>query len=113
MIGMLKSVNAVVLSGVVRNIFEEGKTKSDLKTQSFVLAYYEGEHERRIVAKAFGDNLVEVIGELDVDTPVIVQGRISEQNWQDKETEEWKKRHDVVISNLVVLNTDEDGPFGD
>lgn len=106
---MAATVNLVVLGGTVFKVFDARQTQSGLANQSFVLSYTENDRDKRIVVNAFGD-LAEVIGDLEEGNRVLVQGRLSEQNWQDDD-KEWHSRTDVILSKLVDLDADEeDGP---
>lgn len=104
---MTATVNQVVLSGTVHSLFDERLTQAGLKNRSFLLQFTENDRERRMYVSAFG-SVAEQMGELEVGNYVIVQGRVTEQSWQNDE-KEWVHRHEIIPNRIVDLG-ELDGP---
>lgn len=105
------SINVTVQSGVVRKVFDKKTLESGTDVQTFVLRFKSGDKDKDIMVSVYGDLVDEL--ELEEETSVIVQGRLHEQNWKDKETDEWKNRHEIVASRVVNLDDLDAGPLGD
>lgn len=105
---MTQTVNQIVLSGTVFKLFEARETQAGLKNRSFLINFTENDRERRMYVNAFG-NLVDQMEDLEEGSYVIVQGRVTEQAWQDKESEEWKHRVEIIPNRIVDLG-ELDGP---
>lgn len=106
------SINIAVVSGEVRKVFgprdvgEEG-----LRNLGISLTFKSGSKDKNILVNVYGDDADKL--ELEEGQKIVVQGRLHETNWQDKETKEWNNRHEVVASFVEILGDEESGGLDD
>lgn len=111
---MTQTVNQTVLSGTIRKLFDHKVTSTGLSNLAFSVKFPERDKEKQILVNVFGDQADELNGNVAEGDYVIVQGRITENAWQDKETQEWNHRHEIIASRVVNLGElDEEGAFDD
>lgn len=105
------SVNQLILSGEVRKVFGAKQTVNGTSNYSFAIKYAEGDRENQIVVNAYGRLADELaMSGVDEGDPLLVAGRLKEVRWQNKETQEWHGRHDLIpasVTNLSKLVNDE------
>lgn len=106
-------INSLVLSGEVRKLFAMSQTKGGTSNRSFSLKFRNRlGWERQVIVQSYG----ELADNLSVDEGdyVIVSGNLDESRWQDKETEEWNGRHDLVANTVVnVADLESGNPLDD
>lgn len=108
----MSGINSVVLSGEVRKVFEKRQIgDNDLDVVSFSVTFKQNKREGQVIVSVFGD----LANELEVEEGefVLIQGYLSEQRWQNKETEEWNGRHDVVGQKVTLVSELEGSPLDD
>lgn len=106
-------LNVVAISGTVRKVFDKSETKSGTANQTFSLQFKKRGYDRQVLVQAYG-KVVDALNLSEGDY-VQVKGELDEQRWQDKETEKWVGRHDLVAHAVVNLGPQDsdDDPFGD
>lgn len=93
------STNNVILSGTVRKIFKrETSAKGNLWAQ-FAMAFPDGERERSIKVTAFGDE----VNDLLEGSGILVVGKLAESVWKDKETDEFKRQHEIRANSFDLV----------
>lgn len=110
------SINAVVVSGTIRKAFDARTLDSGSVTRTYALQFKSGEKDKQIMVGVFTDDEDDPRLQVEEGSYVVVQGRLHEQNWQDKETKEWNNRHEVLagkILDISEMNEDDDDPFED
>lgn len=102
------SVNLGVVSGEVRKLFEKRQTAKGTSQVSFSLSFRNnGGYERQIIVQVYGQKADDLT--VDEGDTVLVQYALDEMRWQDKATEEWLGRHDIVASSVVNVAQLEEG----
>ncbi|MFZ1302068.1 MAG: single-stranded DNA-binding protein [Candidatus Microsaccharimonas sp.] len=109
---MAKSINQVILMGRLTRDPEQRTTTSGKTIASFGIAVDRGGQED--AADFFNVTAWEKLGELVIQylgkgRRVLVQGRLRQDSWDDKETGKKQSRIEVVATDVTFL----DGPNGD
>lgn len=109
---MAKSINQVILMGRLTRDPEQRTTTSGKTIASFSIAVDRGGQED--AADFFDVTAWEKLGELVVQylskgRRCLVQGRLRQDSWDDKETGKKRTRIEVVATDVTFL----DGPSGD
>ncbi|RYF27560.1 MAG: single-stranded DNA-binding protein [Chloroflexi bacterium] len=109
---MAKSINQVILMGRLTRDPEQRTTTSGKTIASFSIAVDRGGQEDQ--ADFFDVTAWEKLGELVVQylskgRRCLVQGRLRQDSWDDKETGKKRTRIEVVATDVTFL----DGPNGD
>jgi len=109
---MAKSINQVILMGRLTRDPEQRTTTSGKTIASFSIAVDRGGQED--AADFFDVTAWEKLGELVMQylgkgRRVLVQGRLRQDSWDDKETGKKRSRIEVTASDVTFL----DGPNGD
>lgn len=117
---MSKSINQVILMGRLTRDPEQRSTTSGKVIVSFSIAVDRGGQED--AADFFNVNAWEKLGELVMQylskgRRVLVQGRLRQDRWDDKETGKKQSRIEVTASDITFLdgpsaNTDNDAAAG-
>jgi len=109
---MAKSINQVILMGRLTRDPEQRTTTTGKTIASFGLAVDRGGQDD--TADFFNVTAWEKLGELVIQylgkgRRVLVQGRLRQDTWDDKETGKKQSRIEVVATDVTFL----DGPSGD
>lgn len=109
---MAKSINQVILMGRLTRDPEQRTTTTGKTIASFGIAVDRGGQED--AADFFNVTAWEKLGELVIQylakgRRVLVQGRLRQDSWDDKETGKKQSRIEVVATDVTFL----DGPSGD
>src|SRR3954470_20181913 len=109
---MARSINQVILMGRLTRDPEQRSTSSGKNIASFSIAVDRGGQED--AADFFNVTAWEKLGELVMQylgkgRRVLVQGRLRQDSWDDKETGKKQSRIEVVATDVTFL----DGPNGD
>lgn len=109
---MARSINQVILMGRLTRDPEQRTTASGRTVVSFSLAVDRQTQDDQ--ADFFDVTAWEKLGELVMQylakgRRVLVQGRLRQDSWEDKETGKKRSRVEVVASDVTFL----DGPSGD
>lgn len=111
------SINSVVVSGTIRKAFDSRTLDSGSVTQTYALQFKSGTKDKQIMVGVFTDDEDDERLGIEEGSYVIVQGRLHEQNWQDKESKEWHNRHEVQATKILqvaeIESDEDDDPFGD
>lgn len=100
---MATSINQIALSGEVRKVFENRTVgEKNLSNASFSVKYLDGKFESQVIVQVFGDQADSL--KLEEGDYVLVAGRLKEVRWQNKTTEEWNGRHDLVAHSVVNVS---------
>lgn len=109
---MARSINQVILMGRLTRDPEQRTTASGRMVVSFAIAVDRQTQDDQ--ADFFDVTAWEKLGELVMQylakgRRVLVQGRLRQDSWEDKETGKRRSRVEVVASDVTFL----DGPSGD
>lgn len=109
---MARSINQVILMGRLTRDPEQRTTTSGRTVVSFSIAVDRQTQDDQ--ADFFDVTAWEKLGELVIQylskgRRVLVQGRLRQDSWEDKETGKRRSRIEVVASDVTFL----DGPSGD
>ena len=109
---MARSINQVILMGRLTRYPEQRTTTSGRTVVSFSIAVDRQTQDDQ--ADFFDVTAWEKLGELVMQylskgRRVLVQGRLRQDSWEDKETGKRRSRIEVVASDVTFL----DGPSGD
>lgn len=109
---MAKSINQVILMGRLTRDPEQRTTSTGKTVASFSIAVDRGGQDD--AADFFDVTAWEKLGELVMQylskgRRVLVQGRLRQDSWDDKETGKRRSRIEVVATDVTFL----DGPSGD
>ncbi len=109
---MAKSINQVILMGRLTRDPEQRTTTTGKTIASFSIAVDRGGQED--AADFFNVTAWEKLGDLVIQylgkgRRVLVQGRLRQDSWDDKETGKKQSRIEVVATDVTFL----DGPSGD
>lgn len=109
---MARSINQVILMGRLTRDPEQRTTTSGRTVVSFSIAVDRQTQDDQ--ADFFDVTAWEKLGELVIQylskgRRVLVQGRLRQDSWEDKETGKRRSRVEVVASDVTFL----DGPSGD
>jgi len=109
---MAKSINQVILMGRLTRDPEQRTTTTGKTIASFGIAVDRGGQEDQ--ADFFNVTAWEKLGDLVIQylakgRRVLVQGRLRQDSWDDKETGKKQSRIEVVATDVTFL----DGPSGD
>ena len=109
---MARSINQVILMGRLTRDPEQRTTTSGRTVVSFSIAVDRQTQDDQ--ADLFAVTAWEKLGELVMQylskgRRVLVQGRLRQDSWEDKETGKRRSRIEVVASDVTFL----DGPSGD
>lgn len=109
---MARSINQVILMGRLTRDPEQRTTTTGKTIASFSIAVDRGGQDD--TADFFNVTAWEKLGELVVQylakgRRVLVQGRLRQDSWEDKETGKKQSRIEVVATDVTFL----DGPSGD
>ena len=109
---MARSINKVILMGRLTRDLEQRTTTSGRTVVSFSIAVDRQTQDDQ--ADFFDVTAWEKLGELVMQylskgRRVLVQGRLRQDSWEDKETGKRRSRVEVVASDVTFL----DGPSGD
>lgn len=109
---MAKSINQVTLMGRLTRDPEERVTPSGKKVVSFSIAVdrYGSDDQADFINITAWEKLAELVVQyLHKGSRVLVQGRLRQESWEDKETGQKRSRIDVTASDVTFL----DAPGGE
>jgi len=115
---MARSVNKVILVGNVGKDPEIRATPSGVKVASFTLATSDNqkdaqgnwqEHTEWHNLKTFNRTAETVEKYVKKGSKIYVEGKITTNSWEDKETKQKRYRTEIIVFDLMLLSGREDG----
>lgn len=106
---MAKSINSVILMGRLTRDPEMRSTQSGKSITSFSIAVDRGNEETDFFEITAWDKLAELIDKyLEKGRRVLVQGRLRQDTWDDKDSGKKRSKVGIVASDVTFLDSNSD-----